>query len=283
MVSGGPHGVDSHAACLVVIYGESLGRRIDINATPILIGRSDEADLQLIHRSVSRRHCEIVPLDGGYRLRDLGATNPTRLNGHPLPNGEAALTDADQITVGDNVLKFVSHASLEAKYHEAVYQLARRDALTELFNRRYFLELLEREIGRARRHAAPLALAIADIDLFKDVNDHFGHAEGDHVLRDLAKRLRQHMRAEDTVARIGGEEFAVVFPDADAGTAFALAERLREVIESTPLASRGAGETTISIGLANLDATAATVSDLLQAADKALYRAKAEGRNCVRA
>ena len=283
-ISGGPSRPAGHAACLVVIYGQSIGQRADVGATPVLVGRSEDADLHIPHRSVSRRHCEVYRVGTGYRIRDLGATNPTRLNNHPLPDGEAVLTDGDQITVGESVLKFVSHASMEAEYHEEVYQLATLDALTELCNRRYFSELLQREIGRALRHRHPLALGIIDVDMFKPVNDRFGHVEGDGVLRGIAAQLRKHMRAEDIAARIGGEEFAVVFPETAMSHALALAERLRAAVAD--MVFTPGGEThriTISIGLAELDPEHSAPGALMQAADSALYRAKAGGRNQVRA
>lgn len=281
-ISGGPARPVEHAACLVVIYGQSLGRRVDVGATPVLVGRSEDADLHIPHRSVSRRHCEVYRVGAGYRIRDLGATNPTRLNNRPIPDGEAALADGDQVTVGESVLKFVSHASMEAEYHEEVYQLATLDALTELSNRRYFGELLEREIGRALRHQRPLVLGIIDVDLFKPVNDRYGHVEGDGVLRGIAAQLRRHMRAEDIAARIGGEEFAVVFPETPMEHALALAERLRAAVEDTEFTPGGEPHRiSISIGLATLDPADPAPGALMQAADGALYRAKAQGRNRV--
>ena len=164
LLSPGPLRPKQRSACVVVIHGEGLGRRADIEDAPVLVGRSQEADLVIAHKSVSREHCRIWREDGGYRIRDLGATNATRLNDARL-EGEAALADGDQVTVGESILKFISQDSVEASYHDEIYQLAIHDALTELYNRRHFVEMADKEIARAMRHVRPLSLCIVDVDL----------------------------------------------------------------------------------------------------------------------
>jgi diguanylate cyclase (GGDEF)-like protein len=279
-LSPGPRQDGPQSACVVVIHGEGLGRRLDVGERPIIVGRSHEADLQIAHPSVSRQHCSIWREAGGYRVRDLGSTNRTRVNEHPVESSE--LSDGDHITVGESILKFISHASVEARYHEEVYQLATLDALTELYNRRHFQELLEKELARAGRHARPLALAILDVDHFKRINDEHGHIAGDGVLRQIATIVREHVRGEDIAARIGGEEFAVLLPEAGLPAAEAFAERLRAAIEAAAFAPGGAPRrVTISIGIALLAPTRASRSELMRAADAALYEAKESGRNRV--
>ena len=279
--SPGPRQGGRRSACVVVIHGEGLGKRADIEDSPLLIGRSHEADLQLPGKSVSRLHCEIRQGDGEYRLRDLGATNATRLNDQTV--AEALLVDGDHITVGETILKFISDSSVEAHYHEEVYQLATHDPLTDLCNRRHFIELADKEIARALRHARPLALCIVDVDLFKPINDRFGHIAGDGVLRRIAEVLKGLVRGEDLAARIGGEEFAVLLPEADPGAAHLFAERMRAAIEAeTFMLGDEPRRLTISIGIACLSEQRNDRSRLMQAADSALYRAKADGRNRVR-
>lgn len=282
VLSSGVEQPSPRSACLVVILGEGLGARVDIGSAPILVGRSHEADLVIAHRSVSREHCRIW-LDGdGFRIRDLGATNPTRLN--DVPVGEAALADGDHIVVGESMLKFIGQTSVEAHYHEEVHQLATYDALTDLYNRRHFMDVMDREIARALRHGRELALCIIDVDLFKPVNDTFGHIAGDEVLRRIAAELRQHVRREDVAARIGGEEFAVLLPEGTAEDAIAFAERLREAIAATIFSPGGTPrQITVSVGVAPLRPPDTSRSQLLAAADAALYRAKHEGRNRVHA
>ncbi|PZO07313.1 MAG: GGDEF domain-containing protein [Lysobacteraceae bacterium] len=265
---------------MVVIHGEGLGKRADIEATPVVVGRSREADLHIPHTSVSRQHCEIWRQDDTYRIRDLGATNRTRVNEQPIT--EAALCDGDHVTLGESILKFISHSSVEARYHEEVYQLATHDALTELYNRRHFIELVDKEIARAHRHGRPLVMCIIDVDLFKPVNDSFGHVAGDGVLRQLASVVRGFVRGEDIAARIGGEEFAVLLPESDLASARVFAERLREAVAASEFVLGGEPrQVTISVGIAGLDPSRAERGALMQAADAALYRAKEAGRNRV--
>jgi diguanylate cyclase (GGDEF)-like protein/PAS domain S-box-containing protein len=150
-----------------------------------------------------------------------------------------------------------------------VQDLARRDALTGLPNRRVLQELLPREMARARRREAPLCLAIVDIDHFKAFNDTHGHLAGDEVLRACAREWDTALRGEDTLVRFGGEEFLVLLPDTEPDQAAEIVERLRE---RTPL------EQTCSAGLALWD-YAESIDDLLRRADEALYLAKASGRD----
>ncbi len=280
LLSGGPRRSGPRSACVVVIHGEGLGKRADIEDRPVTVGRSQEADLHIPHKSVSRQHCEIRREGEAYRIRDLDATNRTRVNDQPVT--ESLLADGDHITLGETILKFISHASVEARYHEEVYQLATHDALTELYNRRHFVELVDKEIARALRHGRPLVMCIIDVDLFKPVNDQYGHIAGDGVLRQMAGLVRAFVRDEDTAARIGGEEFAVLLPESDLEAARTFAERLREAIAATPFVLGGEPRhLTISIGIAGLADTRRERSALMQAADVALYRAKDEGRNRV--
>ena len=281
ILTPGPLRPAPRSACVVVIHGEGLGRRADIDQAPVLVGRSQEADLVIVHRSVSREHCRIWREGNGYRIRDLGATNTTRLNENRIER-DMSLADGDQVTVGESILKFISQDSVEARYHEEIYQLATQDALTDLINRRHFIELADNEIARAIRHGRPLSLCILDVDLFKPVNDRYGHISGDEVLRQIADLLRKHARNDDIAARIGGEEFALLVPECDAAAARVFAERLRETVAATVFSPGGEPQhITISIGIAALAKGRDTRSALMAAADTALYRAKSEGRNRV--
>ncbi len=278
--SDGPRFAAPRSACVVVIHGEGLGRRADVDDARVLVGRSHEADLCIAHKSVSREHCHIWRDGDDYRIRDLGATNATRVN--DVVVGESVLADGDHVTVGESILKFISHTSVEANYHEEIYQLATQDALTELCNRRHFIEQTEKEIARAVRHQRPLSLCIVDVDLFKPVNDRYGHISGDEVLRQIAALVRRHVRNEDVAARIGGEEFAVLLPECDPAAAYGFAERLREAVAAATFSPGGEPrQITVSIGIAALSPARDTRPRLMAAADAALYRAKAEGRNRV--
>ncbi|HET6602750.1 MAG TPA: GGDEF domain-containing protein [Xanthomonadaceae bacterium] len=279
-LSTGPGAPRTQSACVVVIHGEGVGKRADLDEKPVVVGRSHEADLQIRHSSVSRRHCRIWREDEGYHIHDLGSTNRTRVNGTVIE--EALLADGDHITLGETILKFIGRASVEAGYHEEVYQLATRDPLTELYNRRHFMELLDKEIARSLRHARPLVLAILDLDHFKRINDRFGHIAGDAVLRRFAKVVSEAARSEDIAARIGGEEFALALPETGLECAAEFAERLRAAVAATGFEVAGQPwKVTVSIGLAALGATTADRSTLMGAADRALYGAKEAGRDRI--
>lgn len=163
--------------------------------------------------------------------------------------------------------------------------LTHTDQLTALSNRRHFESHLHQEFARCRRNQRPLTLALLDIDHFKNVNDRWGHQVGDRCLQVLARHMEEATRGSGTMAaRLGGEEFCLLFPELDAGEAYGIAERLRLNIEGTPIAS--AGDTlhvTVSIGLATtIPGAGGSAEQLLKEADLAMYDAKNSGRNRVR-
>jgi diguanylate cyclase (GGDEF)-like protein len=168
------------------------------------------------------------------------------------------------------------------RLHRLVARQASTDGLTELANRREFEDSLANEISRAERFGGSLALILADLDNFKQVNDRFGHQAGDEVLRSFADILRETVRDIDVAARYGGEEFAILLPQTDIVGAEALAERLREAVESRAMAEAHDEPVTVtsSFGVASFP-EAGTGPGLFAAADEALYRAKRAGKNCV--
>ncbi len=161
-------------------------------------------------------------------------------------------------------------------------ELGYRDALTGLFNRRYFEEALDREVRRAIRYNLPVALLMADIDHFKIYNDAQGHHQGDNLLKEVTARLTENTRQVDIVARIGGEEFVVILPMTTKTHARLVAEKLRRSVEETKITGEEVlpgGRLTISLGLAAYPEDASDPTGLVQAADAALYTAKRKGRN----
>jgi len=160
---------------------------------------------------------------------------------------------------------------------------AQMDALTEVANRRHFLDLGNRALAQARRHRYPLTVLMLDIDHFKQVNDTYGHQVGDRVLRTFAQLCKQSLREEDLLGRIGGEEFAIILPHADIEAACANARRIRERFASTiiRLADAVQFSCSVSIGVSDLNPSHLSLEELLQQADLALYQAKHEGRNRV--
>jgi diguanylate cyclase (GGDEF)-like protein len=165
---------------------------------------------------------------------------------------------------------------------EALRERAFKDGLTGLFNRCALFEILEREFSRMQRQSGSLALIMADLDLFKKINDTYGHLAGDAVLRECARRILASVRPYDSVGRYGGEELVILMPECGLEEAAERAEQVRRAIAQQPIAT-AAGEisVTCSFGVGATANPATTPEELVESADRALYRAKARGRNCV--
>jgi len=195
----------------------------------------------------------------------------------PVPDGDYVNLYGHDITER----KRAEEALEEAK--RKLEELATTDALTGLANRRRFMEVLEAEFRRSRRYGGRLALAMVDVDRFKSFNDAHGHAFGDRVLVEVAKRLAAESRQTDVVARLGGDEFVVLMPETSADEAVQAAERIRKAVSKDPISD---GErsvpATVSVGIATVaDGKAGTPESLLKQADDAMYAAKEAGRNRV--
>ena len=267
-------------ASLVVISGPALGQRIDLADIPSVIGRSTSADVQIEHKSVSRLHCKVWREGKHYYVRDLGSTNQTLVGGRGIEQVE--LKDGDLVTVGEVVLKLVRRDSHEARYHEALYQLATVDSLTGLLNRRKFRELLETAVLDAQANRTPLCLSLIDLDHFKAINDRYGHPAGDEVLKNAATAVARELGVGEVAGRLGGEEFAVIHPNTVIAYALQRAEAMRQAVFAARSQVNGNDlRISASLGVAALIPGAQTASDLLSAADDQLLRAKASGRNRV--
>lgn len=168
------------------------------------------------------------------------------------------------------------------RYQRQLERLATTDQLTDLWNRRHLLETANQELGRFQRYGHRFSTVIFDIDHFKSLNDTHGHAVGDMALRECARTLSNTVRREDTLARIGGEEFCVLLPDTGIGGAQQTAEKMRRRVENIEILHDNEPiRFTISIGVAEVHDDDASFDDLLARADQALYRAKENGRNRV--
>jgi diguanylate cyclase (GGDEF)-like protein len=201
-----------------------------------------------------------------------------------VPRREAAMTAGafDYLSLPEELPLLVSCAAQLVAQKQTMDRLraeADRDYLTGLMNRRRFRTALGQEVERWRRYSIPCALLLVDIDFLKRVNDTHGHSAGDRVIRHTASALVELSRDNDTSARLGGEEFALLLAGADDAQAHAAAERLRHVVSGTPV--EGVGIITVSLGVASCPAHAIHERTLYAASDAALYRAKDEGRNCT--
>jgi len=281
-----------------------------------VIGRSRDADIQLTDERVSRNHASLRWSGSGFALVDLQSTNGTFVNGGKA--GSIRLLDGDRIRIGPHDLQYIISSGeentipqpddtlmFERKVHElakeadspemagkirdlkryynqkrdALSDLAFRDELTGLFNRRYFDQKLQEEINRSGRYGRNLSLILGDIDKFKSYNDDFGHQKGDEVLQSVSEMIRRSCRSSDTAARYGGEELVIILPETDSAGALLVAEKARKLIEAR--AGDVAGKTvTISMGIASFRPGNDGPAELIAAADKALYKAKSSGRNC---
>ncbi|MDO8208384.1 MAG: diguanylate cyclase [Gallionella sp.] len=164
-----------------------------------------------------------------------------------------------------------------------LHELASRDGLTGLYNHRVYYVRLDEELIRRHRTGTPISILLLDIDHFKLVNDHYGHLAGDKVLKTLSKLVMHSCRAIDIACRYGGEEITVILPETDADGALEIAERLRKSIEAQhfELGESKSGHITVSIGVATSSESLSSSRDLTESADRALYRAKEQGRNRV--
>lgn len=167
--------------------------------------------------------------------------------------------------------------------NELLLELSNTDHLTGLFNRRFLMETLEKEVQRTRRKGTQIALLMIDIDHFKQINDSHGHLQGDAVLQKVALHIQRELRTYDLAARYGGEEFVAVLPDTGLKEAFHVAERIRHAVQHIRFAGPMVDQqVTLSIGVATMPSSAYDdIDSLLRAADEALYQAKADGRNRV--
>ena len=268
-------------ACLVVIYGHDLGRKHSLESAAVTLGRSPKCDIQIDQESVSRAHSKITNAGRSVRIRDLGSTNGTYVNDELVE--ERTLADGDFIKIGRTIFKFLSGGNIERAYHEEIYRLTTVDGLTQIFNKRYFAEALDREIARASRYRRELSLVMFDLDHFKEVNDTHGHLAGDAVLKTLAHTIKTRIRTEDIFARYGGEEFAIILPEIDGHNAHQFAEKIRRIVEITEFLFEATKiPVTISMGVATLDLEEPAAAALVKRSDERLYEAKSAGRNCVR-
>jgi diguanylate cyclase (GGDEF)-like protein len=238
---------------------------------------------KLLHASASREEGRNVPflfitgsenVDRRVRLMERGAHDVIRKPFHP----------------GDLIARLRLHLrirkledDLSARNAE-LERLSTTDELTRVRNRRFADEVLDREVHRARRHGSPLSVLMIDLDHFKSINDGFGHAAGDAVLRETGRRIRNLLRRSDVAARYGGEEFLIVLAPSNANGAQIAAERWRSSISDEPftLPHDVHVSVTASIGVATFRPEFSSPRDLVAAADEALYWAKRDGRNCVR-
>ncbi|MCP4499345.1 MAG: diguanylate cyclase [Deltaproteobacteria bacterium] len=268
-------------AAFVQIYGKNIGKRYPLDRVQTQIGRSPDNAIVVDMDNVSRAHCKVFASSGGHFMEDLGSTNGTFVNDIELLE-RRKLNNSDLVKVGGAIFKFLDGDNIEQLYYEEIYRMAIVDGLTQIYNKRYFLEFIEREVARCQRYDRPLTLIMFDIDHFKKINDEFGHLAGDYVLKKLAGQISDNsIRKEECFARYGGEEFAVLLPDTEIERGIVLAEKIRVGIEELLFEfEENTIPITVSLGVAELK-KGDKVDTLIAAADEKLYDGKKGGRNKV--
>jgi len=272
---------------LMLLQGETVGKKFLLNKPRMQLGRSPESDLVLADFEVSRRHSVLIyeNIDRPEELprcyiHDLNSKNGTYVNGKRIVSH--ALHDKDIITVGAAVFGYYLKDEIEINFDAQLYSLATVDSLTGVYNKFYFQRTYQREFQRAARSKSPLSLFFLDIDHFKVTNDTFGHLAGDFVLRKIGQILLGNMREYDICGRYGGEEFTVALPATPLDAAAMVADRLRQAIAAFEFKHQDdVIPTTVSIGVASNELGINTPDELLERGDQALYQAKQQGRNRV--
>lgn len=269
-------------ACLVIIHGAELGKKIELSPEKVVvIGRGRQCDISIDQDSVSRRHAQVYSEDNNIMVRDLGSTNGTYLNDKFVDTPQP-LRDGDLLSIGRTIFKFFQSGNIEQAYHQEIYRLTTVDSLTQVYNKRYLLETMEREIARAHRYENELSIVMFDIDHFKEVNDTHGHLAGDHILRELSLEIRNRIRQSDIMGRYGGEEFVIILTNTGLNDAVSFAEKVRISTQQHSFNFEDKNiPITISLGVAQLEKDMETPEALIEKADTNLYRAKENGRNQV--
>jgi two-component system, cell cycle response regulator len=276
-----PSGPTNDALVLIYPPGPDMGRKYVLKNNVVNLGRDTSNQIVVKSDSVSRRHARLTIEAGQRMVTDLHSTNGTYINNMPILSH--FLKNGDQVKIGDSIFKYLVGSDVEAAYHEEIYTMTIKDGLTEIYNKRYFDEALEREMSRAERYDRDLSIVMFDIDFFKKVNDSHGHLAGDYVLRELASVVSKRARREEIFARYGGEEFLILLPETDKSGAMELAEQLRVLIASHSFIFEGERiPVTVSIGVATMSSGDKMLPpEFIKRADECLYRAKSAGRNCV--
>lgn len=273
------------AAYLIVLSGGSAGRMYKLSDREYTLGRSADVDITLNDDGISRAHARIVRRpDGSMAVVDLDSTNGTFLNGDRV--ADRALQDGDRLLIGPvTILKFSYQDNLEEQFQQQLYESATRDGLTKAYNRRFFVDALDKDFSHGIRHSTPLSIVMFDVDFFKRVNDTWGHAAGDYVLQTISASVQRAIRKDDLLCRVGGEEFVVLMRDTAERNACLFAERIRSLVSETEFVYEGENmPITVSLGVATLKpALHKDAQALLADADRYLYQAKHRGRNRVEA
>lgn len=270
---------------LVVLIGPSgyQGKQWSLQ-DGFVVGRAVESQIFIDDGSVSRSHAKIEFRDNEVIIMDLGSTNKTVVNGAPLPPlAPQVLKNNDQVKTGNVVFKFLDKGNIEAYAQKELFEKANRDALTGAYSKGALLERGPEVIKRSETLGEPLSVIVFDIDHFKKINDTYGHAAGDLVLKDLSRIISTKLvRANDFFSRYGGEEFVLILVGTPISAAIDIAERIRKTIQDSEFVFESKTiPVNVSVGVAARKLEETNWDVLFERADKALYNSKQNGRNRV--
>lgn len=269
-------------AFLTVIRGRAdLGLHAFIEDRAV-IGRDPECEFPLLDHRVSRRHASIVPAgENRYLIQDLGSTNGTLVGGSVIA-GPRQLQDGEKIQFGDTVIRFSLADEIDIDFQSEIGMLVGTDPLTGLPSKRRFDEALEFAIHASVQSNDPLAVLMMDMDGVKQINDTHGHLFGAHVIGETGRLIARVLNSQGQACRFGGDEFSAFLPGQGLSAAMATAEEIRHAVEVAGLEKDGIElRPTISIGVACYPEFGDDALTLIAESDKALYRAKDNGKNCV--
>jgi two-component system cell cycle response regulator len=266
----------------VILYdGDEVCGLHSLAKDETIIGRTAGSDIVIPGSLVSRRHAVIrrtAAATDDFELVDLGSTNGTFVDGERVER--LAMRPGSQVAIGSRILKFDTLAGTDLACQSRIVQMIHLDELTGLLTRRSLFRALEAELVRTERYQHPLSVLMMDLDHFKLVNDSLGHLVGSHCLSEVGALIREATRVTDVNGRYGGEEFVSFLPETDTAAALMVSERVRETLAGKSFEYGGTTcQVRISIGVATYPADGASVEALVRAADTALSRAKAMGRN----
>jgi diguanylate cyclase (GGDEF)-like protein len=268
-------------AYILFLAGPLIGKLLHLEDGTTTIGRAQDVDVSIADARISRRHLQITVDGEDVTIEDIGSTNGTYVNGKRIT--KSVLSDGDKIQISSTtVFKFALQDKTENIFHKELYRMAIIDPVTNIYNKRFFIERLKEEFSHAKRSKLGLGILMVDIDHFKNVNDTHGHLAGDMLLHQLAKTIKEMIRGEDILARYGGEEFVVILRGANKSGSYNLAERIRQRVASSPFDfEKSKISITISIGVSSMDEgnEHPTPEDLVKDADEKLYQSKQNGRN----
>ena len=266
---------------LVILSGADQGKRIRLDRQLNVFGRDRNVQIMISDPKISRQHGAFIIYPDGILLEDYQSTNGTFVDNIRITKQN--LNQISRIRVGNTHMKIDYKKPSEAEFEEAQYNAANTDLLTQISNRRSFLDRAQEEISFSNRNHTTLSIVMCDVDHFKNKNDTYGHCAGDIVLKELAEIFSEELRKEDLLARYGGEEFIMLLRNTDEEAAYNLTERIRLAVENHVFLYQGKSIlSTISIGVCTRKGDQiVNLEQLIQIADDALYKAKINGRNRI--